>query len=300
MVWLMVLGSARARPANAADAGASGGAPAASSQESGPPVARKPFSLLAPLPGEIAPPPARDNEYQLRRLDDGSGDLSYQGSAFEARIHRDGSVSFRDKTFTASLLPAWLPMSIGPRGPTLQGLLRNVFVGRPGAKSATPYAPRGDASEPPPETRTIIPSVTPFRPDPREACRYPSACFFDAAVMVVSVTGTFDLTEILMRMNGKDPYRIQKARFLAHTSDLRVRLAARAHGDDVRKATASLRAELESIAANENLSRAERRAVIQGLAAELDADTEEGRQARAQIEAFLRARFPPSDAGVSR
>ena len=114
--------------------------------------------------------------------------------------------------------------------------------------------------------------------------------------MLLGITGTFDLTDILMRLNGKDPYRVEKARFLAHTSELRVGLAARSHGDDVRKAAASLGTELASIAANEELSIAERRAIIQGLAAELDADTEEGRKARALIEAFLKTHLSGTDA----
>ena len=307
IIVLILTSTLRAR---AGGAGGATGAPRSKEEDSAPPATsegesapretpvaapKKPFSLLAPLPGEVQSPP-RENEYELRRLDDGSGDLAYKASAFEARIHRDGSVSFRDKTFEVSLLPPWLPMRTGVRGPTLQGLLRNVFVGRPGARSGAPSSPRGDASDPPVETRAIIPAVTSYRPDPREACHYPNACFFEASVMVLGISGTFDLTEALMRLNGNDPYRVEKARFLAHTSELRVRLAARAHGDDVRKATASLRAELESIAANEKLSLAERRAIIRGLAAELDADTDEGRQARAQIEAFIKTHLSGTDA----
>jgi hypothetical protein len=257
----------------------------------------KPLSLLAPLPGERTPP--RENQYELRRADDRSGDLMYTASGFEGRIHRDGSVTFRDKSVELSTLPAWFPLRTGVRGPTVQGLFRDILIGRTTNPTGTPHPARSAADDAPADLRMVIPSVSPYRPDPREACRYPHACFFTADLFALSANGTFDLTDALMRMNGKDPYRVEKARFLAHTSELRVRLAARAHGDDVRKATASLRAELESIAANENLSRAERRAVIQELAAELDADTDDGRQARAQIAAFLREHFPSADAGAS-
>jgi len=278
-------------------AGAAGSPAAPAGEEEAPrasPVVRKPFSLLAPLPGEVPSPP-RENQYELRVTDDGSGDLSYEASAFEARIHRDGSVSFRDKTIGSLSLP-WLPLQTGVRGPTVQGLLKNLFVVRPVSRTGIPAPTPVDTSGPPVETRAVIPAVTPYRPDPREACRYPN-CFFDGKVMKLGITGTFDLTDILMRLNGKDPYRVEKARFLAHTSELRVGLAARAHGDDVRKAATSLGTELESIAANEQLSVAERRAVIQGLAAELDADTEEGRQARAQIEAFLKTHLSGTNTG---
>jgi hypothetical protein len=255
----------------------------------------KPFSLLAPLPGERTPP--RENEYELRRADDGSGDLVYGASSFEGRIHRDGSVTFRDKSVTISLLPAWFPLRTGVRGPTVQGLFRNILIGQTTNPTGTPHPARSAADDAPADLRAVIPGVTPYRPDPREACRYPQACFFTADLFALSATGTFDLTDALMRMNGKDPYRVEKARFLTQTSELRVRLAARAHGDDVRNATVSLHAELESIATNQRLTQAEKRAIINGLAAELDAATDEGRQARVQIEAFVRQRLPLPDAG---
>jgi hypothetical protein len=249
IVMLVLTGAVSAQAGEASRAAGDAGSPAATSGEEEAPreasATRKPFSLLAPLPGELLPTP-RENEYLLKPTDDRSGDLSYQASGFEARIHGDGSVSFRDKTIGSLSLP-WLPLRTGVRGPTVQGLLKNLFVVRPVSRTGIP-AP-GEASGPPVETRAVIPAVTPYRPDPREACRYPN-CFFDGKVMLLGITGTFDLTDILMRLNGKDPYRVEKARFLAHTSELRVRLAARAHGDDVRKASASLRAELESIATN--------------------------------------------------
>src|SRR5438552_6979602 len=65
--------------------GAAAGKPAA------PP---KPLSLLAPL----APPPVAPAEsYELRRADDGSGDLLYRAPGFDARIHPDGRVRFIDR-----------------------------------------------------------------------------------------------------------------------------------------------------------------------------------------------------------
>jgi len=290
----LALAGALTTPARADQRGGGGGTTASVSKDarSGdvPVAPAKPFSLLAPLPGEVRPP--RENEYELRRAGDGSGDLVYGASGFEGRIHRDGSVTFRDKWVTMSPLPAWFPIRTGVRGPTVQGLLRNVLIGRTTNPTGAPQPARSDADDVPADVRAVIPSVTPYRPDPREVCRYPQACFFSADLLKVSVTGTFDLTDTLMRLNGKDPYRVEKARFLTHTSELRIRLAARAHGDDVRNAAASLTTELESIAANQALSLAERRAIITGLSAELDTDSDEGRQARALIEGFLKARFP--------
>ena len=80
--------------------------------------------------------------------------------------------------------------------------------------------------------RLPIPTVTPYRPDPREACQYPQPCFFNASLLPLSIRGGFDLTDELMRLGGQDPYRYAKAQFLAGTRELRIRMAARAHADE--------------------------------------------------------------------
>lgn len=113
----------------------------------------------------------------------------------------------------------------------------------------------------------------------------------DSPVILLSAAGSFDLTDEVMRHHGKDPYRYDKARFMSKTAELRVRLAARAHADDLRQAEGQLQSRLETIAADLRLSHVERRAVIEALAHELDDSTPEGRAARAVIDAFLRARF---------
>jgi hypothetical protein len=141
--------------------------------------------------------------------------------------------------------------------------------------------------------------MSPFRPDPSEGCRYPKPCFFDAPVVVLSVAGTFDLTDELMRLGGQDPYRYEKARFMKGTGELRSRLAARAHADDLREASDQLPRHLEAIAGDPNLTPAERRATIEALGGEMDATTPEGRKARALIDAFVRARFSAAPAAGS-
>lgn len=239
-------------------------------------------SLLAPLGSKPMVVPAPD--YELRRAP--NGDLVYEAPGFTARVARDGSVSFHDKHLTLSVLPLLLQPRSRARVPissvpSLEAVIRG----------------RGQPPPPPPDlvqdssvaygSRLPIPTVTPYRPDPREACRYPDPCFFGAAGVWVSVSGTMDLTDEVMRLAGQDPYRFAKARFLAGTREMRARLAARAHTEDLRHSIADLPGRLTAIACDEQRSVAERRAILQALRAELDGETAEAPEASAVILRFL-------------
>ena len=94
-----------------------------------------------------------------------------------------------------------------------------------------------------------------------------------------------------MRMNGQDPYRYQKAKFLVATSDVRARMGAKTHAENIRDAITELPARLASIACDERLSPRDRRAILEALRAELDTGTPAGRIAAGRIETFLAARF---------
>ncbi len=84
-----------------------------------------------------------------------------------------------------------------------------------------------------------------------------------------------------MRLGGQDlPYRYAKASFLAGTREMRTRMAARAHADDVRSSAAGLPEHLETIACDGRLSVGERRAIIEALGVELDTSTAEGARRR--------------------
>ena len=282
-------------PAVPPDPGRAGLADPAAARAQAPPA--KAPSLLAPLP---APPAKPAEAYELRRAEDGSGDLLYRAPGFDARIHRDGSVSFTDRHISFTFFP-WLPYRTNAGTPTLQSLLRGalanpapapgVYKGSKGVAGAT----RGGVRDYDPAP-AYVPGISPFRPDPNEGCRYPKPCFFDASVVLLSVAGTFDLTDELMRLGGQDPYRYEKARFMKGTGELRSRLAARAHADDLRAASDQLPRHLEDIAGDRNLTPAERRATIEALGLEMDATTPEGRKARALIDAFVRARFSATPA----
>lgn len=247
----------------------------------------KPLSLLAPL----APPPVAPAEsYELRRADDGSGDLLYRAPGFDARIHPDGRVRFIDRHIGLMFLP-FLPYRTNTRGPTLESVLRGALLGNKAQQGAAgPRGPAGRAVDPANQPASLAPRITPYRPDPNEGCRYPAPCFVDAPVFMVAA-GTFDITDELMRVFGQDPYRYEKARFMKGTEAMRVRFAARAHADDLRSASAQLLPSLQEIAADQQRTEAERRAIIEALASEVDVTTADGRRVRAIIDDFVRTRF---------
>jgi len=236
---------------------------------------------LAPLPG---PPAHPHDHYELHRAKDGSRDLLYEAPTFTARVARDGSVTFHDRKFGMTLLPiifGTVPPSPDRGTPSLQSLIRNHGRRDPPPRDSIGDSTAGYGS------RLPIPTTTPSRPDPNEACQYPRPCFFDANVMIVSAQGTFDLTDQLMRLGGQDPYRYEKARFLAGTEEMRTRLAARAHADDLRDSTAALPARLAAIRCDDRLTLAQRRGTLVWLRAELDPATPEGRQAATLVDRAL-------------
>ncbi len=273
---LVVLASFGAVVGAATDAGVSTAPNDTSAPTTAPllgPLSSKPGGMSRPL-----------DEYRLRRADDGSGDLVYEGEGFTARVARDGSVRFRDRHLAFTVLPLLFGGASGkPAVPSIEGMLRHLKGPRPSppsdeqvAESSTRYG-----------SRLPIPEVTPYRPDPREACQYPSPCFWHAPAVLVSVSVGFDLTDELMRMSGQDPYRFAKARFLAGTREMRAELGARAHADDLRRSIVDLPRYVQTIACDPTRSLAERRALLAALRTELDAATPEGRAAAAVIDRRL-------------
>lgn len=243
----------------------------------------RPRSLLDPIPGLRKPPP--EEVYQLREAKDGTGELVYEESGFTARVAKDGSVRFVEKHVTELRL---FPFSFLPKKniylgvPSLQSSLKAALQGRTPAAARPP-----DDGSPPPETTMVIPEVSRYRPDPREGCRY---CGMFPPVYP-NVTWRADLTDEIMRMKGQDPYRYQKGKFLVATTDIRSRMGAKTHAENIRDAIADLPARLVSIACDERLSPRDRRAILEALRAELDTGTPAGRIAAGRIETFLAARF---------
>ena len=245
---------------------------------------------LTPTPTLEAPPPQARSEaaasYELRPAKDGSGDLLYDGRTWSARVSIDGSVAFSDRRASdVGFLPPWLPAPVDNGVPSLQSTVTSLLRRR--------KVPQPREVPPPDDSFLIIPNVTPYRPDPREACRECNDIHFSPTL--AGATGHFDLADELGRFARQDPHRLEKARFLAATRELRIRMAAAAHAFWIRRAAAELPARLEAIACAGNRPAAERRAILEALRAEMDGGPD-GRAAAERIGAFLEARFPPRPA----
>jgi hypothetical protein len=233
------------------------------------------------LPGAAARTAPAAAQYPLRRE---AGGWVFEHSGFAAHITEDGAVRFDNRHGELHLaLP--LPLPLPPGTPTLEGTVRGLVNPRARPRPA-----------PPPEQVGPLPHLSPYRPDPTEWCTYPNPCFFVAPVTLVNVAGTFDLTDEILRLRHKDPYRNQKASFLASTAGFRQDLQRRAAARAQQHALEDLRQRLDAIERDPHLGPAERRRAYQDLAAELDVDPAVAGRARALIGERLRA-FPP-DAGA--
>jgi len=230
------------------------------------------------LPG-AAPAKRPGPGLELRR-EPGKGWV-YEHPGFFARVAEDGTVRFEDRHGEIHIaLPIPLPMPEGT--PTLEGSLR---------KLVNPHArPRTSGPAPSPEYPLPVPRVSPYLPDATEWCRYPNPCYFNAAVMVVAMQGTFDINDEILRLAKKDPYRNQKAAFLASTLALRQELGERAASRARARALDELRKRLDAIDADPKLDAPARRAAIQAVADELDPDPAVAAPARALIDARLQGK----------
>jgi hypothetical protein len=264
--------------------------PASPAGQDSSPRPRPPLNLLAPVVGGVVGPGAAKPEtYELRPSGDGSGDLLYDEPGFSTRVARDGSVKFADRRLgMLGLLEPFLPKA-GPRNvPSLFATISSLAH-----KRAIPQADDLAQTE---DKYLIIPNQSRYRPDPREGCR---ACERPIDVVLPGAAGRFDLTDELVRFSHQDPYRYQKAKFLAATRDRRVEMAAKVHAQNLRRALAELPASLEHIACDGSRSLPERRAVVERLRAELDGASPEAHAAAETIGRFLAERFGAPDGGVT-
>ena len=103
----------------------------------------------------------------------------------------------------------------------------------------------------------------------------------------------FDVTEVVMRAMGDDPYAAQKARIAEATREERFCLTLKDAEGDKRNALYRLKDNLEQIVADRTLSGAERRAAVFDLwEGCLDASDDLANAARATIAAFIRGPSP--------
>ncbi len=217
---------------------------------------------------------AEEAAYGLRRAGDG---FVYETSRFEARVARDGVVSFRDKHGSLDILS--IPFLFKPlpyrKGPTLESILRGHFDKR-----------RRPPPEPEPE-----PDPPPRKIDWNYICPPGSTCHMQPEPMLVEVRGTFDLTDEIMRAYGQDPYAREKARFLSATFEFRIRMAIAARKADMKSALERLPERLDELWGDERYTPRERRRILYELWYETER-TPEGDQAARSIDEFIRRRLP--------
>jgi hypothetical protein len=230
-------------------------------------------------PGEPTPTPP----FAGYRLDPdaGTGGYVYEGPVFRATVHSDGTVSFKDRhaSFAPLLgLPIPQPLPAGTR--SIEGELRKLLGkqkrGKPARPTNTPNGAVGGVSR-----------MSPNRPDMNDLCKYPNPCFNDVGPILVGVQGRFDLTDEIMRLVGDDPYRYEKARFLAATLQFRTDVGARNRRDEEIKALGDLPKRLRAIWNDPDRSSAEKRRTILEMKDEMDINSESGRKGPRIIDFFL-------------
>jgi hypothetical protein len=209
-------------------------------------------------------------QYPLRQVRDG---YLYTNPHFEARVGRDGLVSFKDKHGSVSF--PFFERGARPRGPTLESALRDYLGKRRGREASPP-------PEPAPPPRGMVQS---------EICPPGSSCYFPPTANIIAVSGTFDLTDELMRGLGQDPYGPEKARFLSATFEFRIKLAIAARVAEMKQSLADLPARLDELWGNGRYSVRERRRILYELWYETDR-SREGERAATIIREFIRRRLP--------
>jgi hypothetical protein len=203
----------------------------------------------------------------------------YDGSKFEARVGRDGVVTFKDRH--GSIAGSVFPFSFIPRAAARQpGASRPSDFSEPGTNRRGPWLP---TPRQPPVSDRKIPQ--------EELCPPNSSCYALPMANLVRVSGNFDLTDEIMRMLGQDPYRLEKARFLSATFEFRIKMAIEARKIDMKKALDHLPAHLDELFGDGRYTPRERRRILYELWYEMDR-TADGERAAKIILDFIRRRLP--------
>jgi hypothetical protein len=212
--------------------------------------------------------------YPLRRYGKG---YFFENSKFEAQVSHDGIVTFKDKHVSLSSFPF---SKLGKSRNTLPSRDDVRSARDPSANRRTPWIdPVKDA---PMSTREM---------DQELICPPNSSCYAQRLTNPVSVTGSFDLTDEIMRALGQDPYALDKAHFLSATFEFRIKLAIEARKEYMRKALDKLPERLEELWGDHRYTARERRRILYELWFETDITPEAGRVVR-MIENFIRRRLP--------
>ena len=236
-----------------------------------------PFARELTLPREHpAREPSLPGEYQLRRSGEG---FSYSTAAFVADIAPDGVVTFHDRKLFLSR-PGFIsdPLPLPPGTMSLQDWL----FGRPHKRWLKPAPPPVPSPAVGFDLAPVLCPTTPFDP----AC---IVLTYEPLIGGLAVAG--DANDAIIRSLGQDPYAVEKAKFLAATFELRMKLAAQAHREEVETSLDGLPATLAKLWHDTRYSARERRRILFELWREA-APTPAGARARAIIESFIRRELP--------
>jgi len=108
-------------------------------------------------------------------------------------------------------------------------------------------------------------------------------------------SGSFDLTDLLMKSKKEDPYRHEKKKFMEATAEKRAAMAREARAAAMADSLGRLPAHLEAIWNDRRRSAKARRDLLFSLWKESASDDEAGqggKDARGIIESFIRSRLP--------
>lgn len=228
------------------------------------------------------PKPAEETHQTVYRLrPDGAGYV-YDDPRFQARVARDGVVTFKDKRSQIAF-PVFPHLDLlkraRPAGPTLESTLRDLL--NPGKRR-----------KPAPEVE-VGPPLPPGKIVRTEACSRGTCDSADLSEKpnAVEVGGSFDLTDEIMRAHGQDPYAYEKARFLSSTFEMRMKMAIEARKADLKASLDDLPQRLDELLGDERYSPRERRRILYELWYETD-EAPEGQRVAHLIEELIRQRLP--------
>jgi hypothetical protein len=104
---------------------------------------------------------------------------------------------------------------------------------------------------------------------------------------------TFDLTDLLMRAVGQDPYIYEKRKLFAATFEWRAERAAQVRREEMRAALSALPSRLRELWADAAIASKKKALLLREIWDEVDATSADGQRARRIIENFARTRGVP-------
>lgn len=214
---------------------------------------------------EAGPPPPAPVAPSGELAEVGGGHRRSDQGTFVAEIGRDGSVNLKDRPNLRVNFAVPTPRALG------QGLA---------SWYRDPYAQTRDPERQPVPSGAVD--------DEEEQRKRPKT--------VPLITGSFDVTDWLMRMAGRDPYLAAKLRFLDRTRAERVELAAEYRQELLRNVTVIVRAHAARAWAAPGTAEEKRRLLFELWDECIEGGSEDERQAaeraRAAILGFVQSHLP--------